>query len=136
MTDSVMAVPHGSPARGVDSPRASARANVKQSVTARDRRRTLLGARVARIARVVYLDAADSWIAEERSPSAKTVWHTDWTAHLDVVWAPYAVWTNVWRPVAALVALLLDVAKFLFIHPARGPFTLTTVAALILFATH
>src|SRR6185436_13504788 len=59
---------------------------------------------VTRLARIVYLDAADSWIAEERSPSAKTVLSTDYTAGMDTVWAPYRAWTYIYRPPAVLFA--------------------------------
>ncbi|AEV86848.1 hypothetical protein ACWT_5830 [Actinoplanes sp. SE50] len=91
---------------------------------------------VIRLARIVYLDAADSWITEERSPSAKTVWRTDYTAGLDTVWTPYRYWTYAWRPIAVLAALFLDALKFLFIHPFRGPVSTAIIAALILLATH
>jgi hypothetical protein len=84
----------------------------------------------------VYLDGADSWIAEERSPSAKTVFRTDYTAHLDSVWKPYGMWARCYRPAAAFFALLLDAIKFLLIHPFRGPVTVTTAAFLLLLATH
>lgn len=91
---------------------------------------------VRRMVQVVYLDAADSWIAEERSPSAKTVWRTDYTAHLDTVWKPYGYWARAYRVAAVLFAMLLDAAKFLLIHPLRGPITLTFAAVGYLAAAH
>lgn len=137
MTLSDMAVGDGSPmARGAQPVGVNARARVKQSVTARDRRRTFRASPFGRFFRVVYLDTADSWIAEEQSPSAKTVWRTDYTAHLDAVWKPYGVWVACYRPVAVFFALLLDATKWLLIHPARGPLALTASAALILLAVH
>jgi hypothetical protein len=84
----------------------------------------------------MWLDAADSWIAEERSPSAKTVWRTDYTAHLGVVWRPYGVWAKCWRPLAVVVALLLDALKLMFVHPVRGPLTASAGFALYLIATY
>lgn len=132
MTLSEMAVADGSPSLGAAQPvGVNARARVNRSVTARDRQRTSQASGVARFFRVVYLDAVDSWIAEERSPSAKTVWRTDHTAHLDNPWAPYRYWAKAWRPVAVLVAVLLDAVKFLFVHPVRGPLFITLVATLI-----
>jgi hypothetical protein len=137
MTLSDMAVVDGSPMAGGAQPaRVNARARVKPSVTARDRRRTSQMPPVGRFFRVVYLDAADSWIADERSPSAKTVWRTDYTAHLDTVWKPYGYWAKAYRAAAVVWALLLDSIKWLLIHPVRGPLTLTTALALHLLATH
>ncbi|GGN39338.1 hypothetical protein FHR83_006741 [Actinoplanes campanulatus] len=93
---------------------------------------------VRRLARVVYTDAADSWITEEQSPSAKTVWHTDHTAHLDKPWKPYQAWAYCYRPVAVVVALALDGVKWLLIHPARILLTGTGTFAiyLIYLVTH
>ena len=137
MTLGDMAVGDGSPmAAGAQPVGVNARARVKQSVTARDRRRTSRAPSIGRFLRIVYLDGADSWIAEERSPSAKTVWHTDYTRHLDTVWRPYGVWCRAWRPAAVFFALLLDATKWLLIHPARGPMSLTVTATLILLTHH
>jgi hypothetical protein len=132
-----MAVVDGSPGLGAAQPvGVNARARVKQSVTARDRQRTSGRSRTARILRVVYLDAVDSWPLRERSPSAKTVWRTDYSAHLDTPWAPYQYWTKAWRFVAVFFALLLDAPKWLLIHPVRGPLTITLFAAGYLAAAH
>lgn len=84
-----------------------------------------------RVGRVVYLDAADSWPLQERSPSAVTVWNTDYTALLDTVWTPYGYWARAWRVPAVLFAVLFDAAKWLLIHPFRGPATLTVAAYLL-----
>jgi hypothetical protein len=136
MTLSDMAVVDGSPMAGGAQPvGVNARARVKPSVTARNRKRTRQAPSVGRFFRVVYLDATDSWIAHERSPSAKTVWATDHTAHLDTVWKPYRVWATGYRAPAVFFALLLDAIKFLLIHPLRGPITLTVAAALYLTIT-
>lgn len=105
------------------------------AVTDEVRARPTRASRVRRLVRVVYTDAADSWIAEERSPSAKTVWRTDHTAHLDELWKPYGMWAKAYRPAAVTVALLLDAIKFLLVHPLRGPLTTAVTALLILLAT-
>lgn len=135
MTESVMALPHGSPVAGSDSPRASARAKVKQSVAQRDRIRRSEIARIAgmprRIARVMYLDAADSWIVHEQSPSLRTVWATDYAAAVPGGYAPFRYWCQAWKPVAIAVTVLFDGPKWLLIHPVRGPFTLTLTGAAI-----
>jgi hypothetical protein len=126
MTVSDMEVPYGSPSPVSTQPvGVNARArDVKRSVTDRARQRT------SRIVRIVYSDTADSWLLQERSPSARTVWATDYTSHLDNPWGPYRAWAKAWRPAAVLFALLCDAVKFFLIHPARGPVTVLTVAAL------
>ncbi|WP_250029849.1 hypothetical protein [Paractinoplanes maris] len=91
---------------------------------------------IRRVARVMYLDAADSWPVQERSPSARTVFRTDYTAHLGTVWKPYRMWTVAYRPAAATLALLFDALKWLFIHPLRGPLTTSAAFLLYLIATH
>jgi hypothetical protein len=136
MTLSDMAVVDGSPMAGGAQPvGVNARARVKQSVTARDRRRTSRTGSVGRFFRVVYLDAADSWIAEERSPSARTVWRTDYTAHLDTAWKPYGYWARAYRAAAVVFALLLDSIKWLLVHPLRGPLGLFIALALYMAIT-
>jgi hypothetical protein len=92
--------------------------------------------RVTRLVRVVHTDAADSWIAEEQSPSAKTVWHTDHTAHLDRPWKPYRMWATCYRVPAVLFTLLLDAVKYLLLHPLRAPLTVSAAALVYLLATH
>jgi hypothetical protein len=109
---------------------------VNRSVAERDRVRESQTPLYRRVAQVVWLDGRDSWIAEERSPSAKTVWRTDYTAHMDTVWKPYGVWAFCYRPVAVAVSLLLDCVKFLLIHPARGPLTMSAAFLIVLYATH
>lgn len=138
MTESVMALPHGSPSRGSDSPRASARARVNRSVTHRDRvqaaKATRTGQFVARAVRVVYLDAADSWIVRESTPSIRQVWKADYTASVPGNYAPFRYWCRGWRYPAVASAAVLDSAKWALIHPVRGPLFLTatgsTIAAL------
>lgn len=140
MTVRAMAVGDGSAGIGTAQPvgvntRAQAR-ETPRSVTDRDRIRERRPGLVRRAGRIVWLDARDSWIAEERSPSAKTVWNTDYTAHLEQVWAPYRIWTRAYRPAAVAVALTFDFFKLLLINPLTGPLTLGAAALLYLIATH
>ncbi len=85
--------------------------------------------RVRRLARVVYLDGRDSWIAEERSPSAKTVWKTRYADK--GASTAFRTWDHAWRPAATLFALLVDAIKFLLINPVLGPLTLSAAALYI-----
>lgn len=138
MTESVVALPHGSPSRGSESPRASARARVKGSVTHRDRVRAVKAARpvayARRIGRVMYLDAADSWIVRESTPSIRQVWGTDYAALARVDYAPFRVWCRAYKPVAVSSAAVLDGVKWFLIHPVRGPLFLTATSAGIAVA--
>ncbi len=92
--------------------------------------------RVMRLVRVVHTDAADSWIAEEQSPSAKTVWRTDHTAHLDRPWPVYRAWAACYRVPAVVFALLLDAIKYLLLHPLRAPLSVSAAALVFYLATH
>lgn len=140
MTESVVALPHGSAVGGVENPRASARARVKQSVTHRDRvRRAAATQPVAvarRISRVMYRDAADSWIVRDSTPSIAQVWATDYAALATVDYAPFRVWCRFYRFPAVLFAAGLDSAKWMLIHPVRGPLFLTAVSVGVAVATH
>jgi hypothetical protein len=84
----------------------------------------------------MWLDAADSWIVREHSPAPLTVWRTDWTAHLDNPPRAYSVWCHVWRPIGTTAGAVLDATKFLLVHPARGPLTVSTAALIYTIATH
>lgn len=131
MTESVVALPHGSPSRGSDSPRASARARVNRSVTHRDRTLSIKESRpvlfVRRVSRVVYLDTADSWILNEDSPAPKKVWKTDYTAAVPGGYKPFVRWCRAWRYPAVILGSACDGAKWFLIHPVRGPLTITAV---------
>lgn len=133
MTESVVALPHGSVSGRSDSPRASGRARVNGSVTHRDRVRVVRGARTAervrQVVRVVYLDAADSWIVSEPSPSIRQVWAADYTASVPGGYAPFRYWCRGYRYPAVAFAAVLDSAKWALIHPVRGPLFLTLTGA-------
>lgn len=132
MTESVMAVPHGSPVRGVDSPRASAHAKVKQSVTDRDREIELAGTNLfTRALDVVYSDTADSWIVGESTPSLKALWATSYADRIPADYTPLRVWCRAYRVVAVAVAAPLHILLFLLTHPLRGPITVLITAALV-----
>lgn len=132
MTESVVALPHGTAGGRSDSPRASARARVKGSVTHREQKRSVGQARPVRFARqvgrVMYRDAADSWIVRESTPSIRQVWSTDYAALASVDWAPFRVWCRFWRYPAVFFASATDGAKFFLIHPVRGPLFIGAVA--------
>ena len=95
-------------------------------------RQTFQSGAVRRAVRVVYLDVNDSWIAEEQSPSARTVWRTDHTGHLDKPWKPYRAWATCYRPVAVVITVALDGIKWLLIHPARVLLTAAGTFAIYL----
>jgi hypothetical protein len=139
-TESVVALPHGSASGRSDSPRASGRARVNGSVTHRDRVRVARGANLVagarRMGRVMYLDAADSWIVRDSTPSIRQVWAADYTAAVPGDYAPFRFWCRGYRYPAVAFAALLDSAKWLLIHPVRGPLFLTAVGAGIAAAIH
>lgn len=138
MTESVVTLSNVSAVGGSDSPRASARARVKPSVTRRDRVKRLGAARpvvfARRVGRVMYLDAADSWIVRESTPSIRTVWRTDYSAAMPADFVPYRRWCRAYRYPAVAAAAALDSVKWMLIHPVRGPLFIATsvgVAAAI-----
>lgn len=137
MTLSDMAVVDGSPNLGAAQPvGVNARARVKQSVTARDRPRTSGTSRMSRVVRVVYLDTADSWIFRESTPSVRAVFDNRYLDALGKDAGPLMLWCAAYRYFAATVALILNAALWLFIHPLRGPLTITLAAAGYLAAAH
>ncbi|MEU7170281.1 hypothetical protein ABZ949_02170 [Micromonospora tulbaghiae] len=75
----------------------------------------------------MYLDAADSWIVRESTPSIRQVWATDYPALARVDYAPFRVWCRVYKPAAVGSAAVLDSVKWLLIHPVRGPLFLSAV---------
>lgn len=97
--------------------------------------RTLRASPVRRLARVVYVDGRDSWIAQERSPSAATVWRTDYLSGLNGPPRVVRVWAATYKPVAVTAALLLDAVKWLLINPFLGPPTVLAATVIYLFAT-
>jgi hypothetical protein len=140
VTPSDMAVVDGSPDFGTAQPvGVNARARVKQSITTRDRRRTSKTARrslsPSRMTRLMYLDAADSWIVRESTPSLKTLWATTYADEIPAGWGPMRAWCLAYRLLAVAVAVPLHMLLFLLTHPLRGPLTVLTAAALILLAT-
>lgn len=146
MTESVVALPNVSANGRPESPRASARARVKRSVTHGDQPRprettqTALrehtkARRAARVTtwprralRVMYLDAADSWIVRESTPSIRQVWATDYTASVPGDYPPFQLWCRVYRVPAVVAAAVLDSTKWCLIHPVRGPLLLAATA--------
>ncbi|WP_431728547.1 hypothetical protein [Verrucosispora sp. TAA-831] len=149
MTDRVVTVPNVSAIGGVEHPRASARARVNQSVTHRDQKSVRrnarqvdaarrLGVRAAGWARatgrVMYLDAADSWIVRERSQTIRQVWSTDYAAAAPGDFAPFRRWCRAYRYPAVAATVVLDSVKWLLVHPVRGPLSIATcvgIAAVI-----
>lgn len=135
MTESVVALPHGTPSGGVHSPRASARAHARASVTHREQVRvskhTNTATRLRHFGRVMYLDAADSWIVSDSTPSIKTVWNTDYSTTVPGNYRPFIIWCRVWRYPAVACAATLDSAKWLLIHPLRGPLFIATIGGTV-----
>ncbi|MEV1315406.1 hypothetical protein AB0J14_04895 [Micromonospora arborensis] len=82
-----------------------------------------------RIGRVMYLDAADSWIVRESTPSIRQVWATDYATLATVDYAPFRVWCRAYKPMAVGSAAVLDSVKWMLIHPVRGPLFLTATGA-------
>lgn len=138
MTVRAMAVGDGSAGLGAAQPvGVNTRARETQrSVTHRDRVRESKIGPWRRVARVVYLDAADSWIVRESSPAPRTVWRTDYTAHLTSPPAVYVRWCRVWRYPGTTLGAVCDGVKFFLIHPVRGPVAIVAFVALILLANY
>jgi hypothetical protein len=138
VTVRAMAVGDGSAGVGTAQPvgvntRAHAR-ETPRSVTDRDRVREHRPGRIRRIARVMWLDAADSWIVREHSPAPATVWNTDY--HLTNPHPAYVRWCHLWRPIGTTAGAALDGLKVLLIHPVRGPLTVSAAAVIYEIATH
>lgn len=139
VTVSEMAVPNGSPMSGVDSPRVLTRARARPSVTRSDTARparaqqdtAARGSAVSRLVRVAYLDAADSWIVSDSTPSIKAVWRTDYAAAAPGHWLPFVIWCKAYRLPAVALATLLDAIKWMLIHPLRGPLFLSITGGLV-----
>lgn len=120
------------PTVGVSRPArpAAARVTPKQRATVRR------DGRLRRMVRVVYLDAADSWIVRESSPAPRTVWRTDYTAHLISPPTAYVRWCRVWRYPGTVLGATCDGLKFFLIHPVRGPLAIVAGSALTVIALH
>ncbi|MEV1013807.1 hypothetical protein AB0I89_23940 [Micromonospora sp. NPDC049801] len=82
-----------------------------------------------RIGRVMYLDAADSWIVREATPSIRQVWATDYAALATIDYLPFRLWCRGYRYAAVSSAAVLDGVKWMLIHPVRGPLFLTATGA-------
>lgn len=140
MTVRAIAVDHGSAGVATAQPvGVNARARPREaqrSVTVGDQIRERRPGRIRRATRVVWLDAADSWIIRESSPAPRTVWRTDYTAQIPGAYLPFVKWCRAWRYPAVLFGSACDGIKVLLIHPVRGPLTLSVTAALYEIATH
>jgi len=77
----------------------------------------------------MYLDAADSWIVRESTPSIRQVWATNYAALATVDYAPFRVWCRFWRYPAVAFSAGTDSVKWMLIHPVRGPLFLTATGA-------
>lgn len=101
VTDGVVALPHGSPVEGVQRAQVSARARTRTSVTDRDLLRpskaATVKARLRHFGRVMYLDAADSWIVKDSTPSISVVWNTDYSTTVPGNYQPFVRWCRIWR---------------------------------------
>lgn len=135
-----MALPDGSHVGGPTRVGVNARARVKRSLAQRDQTRKARLAQIAavagRISRVMWLDAADSWIVRDSTPSLRRVWATDYTAHLQDPYGPYVWWCKGYRLFAVATVAPLHAVLWLLAHPVRGPLFLTATGVGIAAATH
>ena len=129
ITDSVVTLANDSAIAGGHSPPARrTRARTRVPVTARSLQfRAAARRQVRSWVRVVYLDAADSWIVSERSPSIREVWNADYTVPGD--YAPFRTWCRVYRYPAVVAAVVLDGIKWTLVHPVRGPLAIAATTA-------
>jgi hypothetical protein len=83
-----------------------------------------------RITRVVYNDAVDGWIVRTPAPSIAEVFNFEYAVPGD--YAPFRVWCKVYtRSLGVLFASAFDGAKWVLIHPVRGPLAMLGAAAAI-----
>jgi hypothetical protein len=82
----------------------------------------------------MYLDAADSWIVSDSTPSIRQVWATDYAALATVNYTPFRLWCRSYRIFAVASAATLDSVKWCLIHPVRGPLFLTATSVGIAVA--
>lgn len=134
MTESVVALPNGSHVGSADSPRVRrTRTRARTMVTARSGRAKAAARRAKAVGRnvaeVMYLDAADSWIVRESTPSLRALWATDYAAHVPGGYTPFVVWCRAYRLFAVASAAPLHALLWLLVHPVRGPLFLTVTGA-------
>lgn len=134
VTDSVVALSHGSPEVGVHSPpvrRTRVRARI--TTTQRDSKTRSVTWRewLRSASEVVYLDAADSWIVSESTPSIRRVWATDYSTCVPADYQPFIVWCRIWRYPAVVFAAVFDSVKWMLIHPLRGPLFIACIGGTV-----
>jgi hypothetical protein len=141
--DAATAAPAARPTRGgtarhrLDATTAAPAASTSRTAAfkkARSRAATAAGARVkvpGNPFRIVYRDAVDGWIFQGRTLSLVEVAQLQYAVPGD--WAPFRIWCTVYtRSLGPFFAGVLDAAKFVLIHPVRGPIAgLGTAAAVI-----
>lgn len=117
------------PARNLTADMQAAKARVAAQAAART-----AGARTAGrvVLRTLYLDTADGWIAQGRTLSAKEVWRADYTPLVPAGYRPFVLWCKTYRVPAVGFALVLDAAKWMLVHPVRGPLLILAITAGIL----
>jgi hypothetical protein len=84
----------------------------------------------------MYLDAADSWVVRDHSPAPRAVWNSDYTVSVPDAYPPFVWWCRFWRYPAVVLGCAFDAAKFLHIHPVRGPVTIAIEGAIVAYLNH
>lgn len=140
-TERVVALPNGSPSRGVDSPpvrRTRTRARVTDTPRSHKAKAAAIAARrrIRSAVEVMYLDAADSWIVKDSTPSISQVWNTDYSTTVPGGYAPFRAWCRAYRYPAVAAAAVLDSTKWFLIHPVRGPLFTAAVGVGVGVAIH
>jgi hypothetical protein len=148
-TAATVAAPAARPVRGGTSHRVATApttatsapsVTVRAKAAAKARTKSLPKIRISaaplrRLARVMYRDTVDGWIVQNRTLSMGEVFHLNYAVPGD--WKPFRIWCTFYtRTFGTFVAAVLDGAKFLLIHPVRGPITVTFATVGPLVGTH
>lgn len=108
----------GAPATAAPSRTAAAKAKARERVAAMPK--VQMGTRLRHVSRVLYRDTADGWLMQGRTLSVAEVAQLRYAVPGD--WKPFQLWCTFYtRSFGPFFAAVLDGAKFVLIHPVRGP---------------